>query len=116
MADSELTTIARPYARAAFSQALDETSGIENWSGMLGLLAAAIQQAVVESALNNPLLTTEDQAKLVIDIMGEELSGKAGLVQLRAGRIRGGRREPRESWKPARPEHRELLVSLRDLV
>ena len=76
MAESELTTIARPYARAAFSQALDEASGLVNWSRMLGLLAATIEQSSVKSALDNPLHTTEDEAKLVIDIMGEELSGK----------------------------------------
>lgn len=76
MAESELTTIARPYAKAAFSQALDEASGLANWSRMLGLLANAIQQPGVRSALDNPRLTTEDEAKLVIDVMGEELSPK----------------------------------------
>ncbi|HIG42148.1 MAG: F0F1 ATP synthase subunit delta [bacterium] len=76
MAESELTTIARPYARAAFSQALDEASGLANWSRMLGLLANVVQQPGVRSALDNPLLTTEDEAKLVIVVMGEELSPK----------------------------------------
>ena len=76
MAESELTTIARPYARAAFSQALDESSGLANWSTMLGLLANTIVQPAVRSALDNPLLTNEDEAKLVNNIMGEELSSK----------------------------------------
>ncbi len=35
MAEAELSTVARPYARAAFSQALNEPSGLETWSRML---------------------------------------------------------------------------------
>ncbi len=74
MAESELTTIARPYARAAFSQGLDETSGLASWSRMLGMLSAAIQDETVRSNLENPLLTRAQQSGLVIDLMGEELS------------------------------------------
>ena len=74
MAESELTTIARPYARAAFSQALDEASGLANWSRMMGLLSAAVRNSAVQVALDNPKLTINDEAAIVIDIMGEELS------------------------------------------
>ena len=74
MAESELTTIARPYARAAFSQGLNEASGLINWSRMLGLLSAAIQQDLVSEALENPLLTRTEQAGVMIGIMGDELS------------------------------------------
>jgi F-type H+-transporting ATPase subunit delta len=74
MAESELTTIARPYARAAFSQALDEASGLANWSRMMGLLSATLRDPSVQLALDNPLLTIGDEAAIVIDIMGEELS------------------------------------------
>ena len=74
MAESELTTIARPYARAAFSQGLDEASGLVNWSRMLGMLSATIQDDAVRLTLENPLLTRVQQSELVIEIMGEELS------------------------------------------
>ena len=74
MAESELTTIARPYARAAFSQALDEASGLASWSRMMGLLSATLRDPSVQIALDNPLLTISDEAAIVIDIMGEELS------------------------------------------
>ena len=60
MAEAELSTIARPYARAAFSFALDQSEGLSAWSRMLGLLAAAVNEPLVEEALDNPLLTTED--------------------------------------------------------
>jgi F-type H+-transporting ATPase subunit delta len=76
MAESELTTIARPYARAAFSQGLDETSGLATWSRMLEMLSATIQNDTVRSTLENPLLTRQQQSVLVIDIMGDELNDK----------------------------------------
>lgn len=74
MAESELTTVARPYARAAFSEALGEASGLANWSRMLGLLAATLSEPTVSKSLDNPLLTTSDKAKVLLEIMGEELS------------------------------------------
>ncbi len=43
---------------------------------MLGLLAATIQEPSVKSSLDDPLMTTTDQANLVVSVMGEELSGK----------------------------------------
>ena len=76
MAESELSTVARPYARAAFSQALEQSSGLTDWSRTLNLLAAAIQQPAVVATLDDPLLTTNDEASLVIQIMGEELSDR----------------------------------------
>ena len=76
MAESELTTVARPYARAAFSDALDDASGLTDWSKMLKLLSATFQQPAIGTALDNPLLTTNDKAKLLLDILAGELSVK----------------------------------------
>jgi len=74
MAEAELSTVARPYARAAFSQGLDEASGLQTWSRMLSLLAAAVSDSRVKEALDNPKLTTEQQAELIVEVMGEELN------------------------------------------
>ena len=74
MAEAELTTIARPYARAAFSHALDQADGLANWSRMLGFLSAAVQADVVRSALDDPMLTTEQEASLVFDIVGSDIN------------------------------------------
>ena len=76
MAESENTTIARPYARAAFSQALDETAGLTNWSRMLTVLSATVEMAPVRKALDNPRLNTEQEASLMIGLLGDELSDK----------------------------------------
>jgi F-type H+-transporting ATPase subunit delta len=74
MAEAELATIARPYARAAFSYALDQDSGLTGWSRMLQLLSAAVNEDVVRVALDNPLLSGDDEAGLLISLLGEEMS------------------------------------------
>ncbi|MBD3646556.1 MAG: F0F1 ATP synthase subunit delta [Pseudomonadales bacterium] len=75
MADAELATIARPYARAVFSKALDEDGGLENWSRMLGLLALTVANDRVKAALDDPRLTTADEAATLVGILEGELSG-----------------------------------------
>jgi len=74
MAEAELPTIARPYARAAFSRGLDQSDGLGAWSRMLSLLAAAVSDPVVEEALDNPKLTTEDETRLLLQLMGDDLN------------------------------------------
>ena len=74
MAEAELATIARPYARAAFSFALDQSEGLTNWSGMLKLLAATASEQIVRDALDDPMLSGEDEASLLTSILGDELS------------------------------------------
>ena len=79
MAEAELTTIARPYARAAFSFAVDQAStsgngGLAEWSRMLALLASAIEQRAVREYLDDPVLTTAQGAQFLIELMGDELS------------------------------------------
>ena len=74
MAEAELPTIARPYARAAFSRGLDQTDGLGSWSRMLSLLAAAVSEPKVEEALDNPTLTTEDETSLILQLMEDDLN------------------------------------------
>jgi len=74
MAEAELSTISRPYARAAFAYALDQADGLAHWAKMLQLLAAVLNEPVVTDALDNPLLTTDAEMALLVDIMGDDLS------------------------------------------
>ncbi len=86
MAEAELATIARPYARAAFSYALDQESGLASWSQTLQLLSAAVGEDSVCVALDNPLLSSEDKANLLIDLLGDEISAEAqNFVKILAG-------------------------------
>lgn len=74
MAESELATVARPYARAAFGSAMGEEGGLAKWSRMLGLLAAVVSHERVREALDNPALSANDEAGIVIDILDDELT------------------------------------------
>ncbi len=74
MAEAEPATIARPYARAAFSYALDQAEGLQAWSKMLALLAAASSEKIVTEALDDPLLSGVEEANLLIGLLGDELS------------------------------------------
>ena len=69
---AELTTIARPYAEAAFRLARD-TNALPAWSGMLDLLAGIAAEPKVAAALDNPKLTSADKAALVLSIAGDRL-------------------------------------------
>lgn len=72
---AELTTLARPYAKAAFEYA-DASNSLDSWSKALQSLALLVADEKVASALSNPLATTEQHAQTVIDLMGDELDGK----------------------------------------
>ena len=72
---AQLTTLARPYAKAAFSTA--ESSGqLAAWSKGLGLLAAVAQSPRVASLLANPSRNAGAQAQSLIDLCGSELEAK----------------------------------------
>ena len=85
----ENTTIARPYATAAFEQALEEGK-LSNWSTMLLLLNLVISDKQMKIVLDNPRLDDEAVAEFVIDICGKYLSdtGKNFVkVLAQAGRL-----------------------------
>jgi F-type H+-transporting ATPase subunit delta len=73
---SQLTTLARPYARAAFETAIADGS-LKPWSAALGLLAALLQDSKVADYLSDPSRNTGTQAQTLIDLGGSELDQKA---------------------------------------
>ena len=72
---AELTTLARPYAKAAFQVALDDKT-LDEWSKMLGLAAAVTRHERLKMLLGSPALTSEQVAQSMIDVCGDELSDK----------------------------------------
>jgi len=70
---AEIRTLARPYALAAFSQARDEDR-IDDWSGMLELLARVTGDATMKGLIANPRVRREQLAELIVDVCGERLS------------------------------------------
>ncbi|HUL46315.1 MAG TPA: F0F1 ATP synthase subunit delta [Steroidobacteraceae bacterium] len=75
MADK--STIARPYARAAFEEARD-TKRLEPWSEALHRAAAVVADPRVEALLGNPHVTPEELAQLVSGIAGPKLGEEGG--------------------------------------
>lgn len=70
MADK--STIARPYAKAAFEEAR-ERQRLGPWSQALRTAAAVISDSRVEALLGNPRVTPEELAALVTEIAGATL-------------------------------------------
>ena len=86
---AELTTIARPYAEAAFRIAR-EGNALPAWSQMLRFVSDVAADPRVAAALDNPRLTSADKEALLISIGGEHIdaSGRSFVrVLVEADRI-----------------------------
>jgi len=72
---AELTTLARPYAKAAFQVALADVA-LEDWSRMLSIAAGIVANETVASVMSSPALTSEQAANSFIEVCGGELHEK----------------------------------------
>ncbi len=72
---AELSTLARPYAKAAFEFAV-AADALPQWSSMLRLLTALTQNATVASLLSSPSLTPVAKAEKVVATAGDALDAK----------------------------------------
>lgn len=70
---AELLTLARPYAKAAFAYA-SEQSATDTWSNALQLLSAAVQDEAFSAYLNRPELSPKEKVKLFTQVLGEQQS------------------------------------------
>lgn len=73
---AEPSTVARPYAEAAFKLA-DEAGALARWSEMLAALAAVAADARVRRAAADPRLSDAQRAGLFIAVLGGRLTGEA---------------------------------------
>ncbi len=69
MADK--TTIARPYARAAFEEA-QAHHGLAEWSRALAFAAQVVADPRVADLIENPNVTPEELARLVTEVTGPQ--------------------------------------------
>ena len=72
---AELSTLARPYAKAAFEYALDKQQ-LSGWFEQLATAAAVVSDSGMEAILNNPSLTAAQQASTVTDVCGDALDAQ----------------------------------------
>jgi F-type H+-transporting ATPase subunit delta len=73
---AEPSTVARPYAEAAFKLA-DEAHALGKWSEMLAALALVAENERVRAAIPDPNLTDAQVAGLFISILAGKLTGEA---------------------------------------
>jgi F-type H+-transporting ATPase subunit delta len=70
-----LSTLARPYAKAAFEYAA-QAGELQNWSDSLATAGAVAQQPSVVKLLSSPSVTAQQQATALIEICGDALDEK----------------------------------------
>ncbi len=81
---SELSTAARPYAKAVFEMAQAENN-LGEWSETLGLLSAVASNDTMRRALEAPSASAQNKSGAVLAVCGDKLSEKAtNLVKLMA--------------------------------
>ncbi|MEM7304974.1 MAG: F0F1 ATP synthase subunit delta [Pseudomonadota bacterium] len=69
---SELTTAARPYARAVYDLA-SQHGTVDQWSDMLDFCAAVGHDSAMHTALDNPSLNKQQCADLFNEVCGDQL-------------------------------------------
>jgi F-type H+-transporting ATPase subunit delta len=72
---AELTTIARPYAEAAFQLARDQNA-LPVWSQMLKLASSVVRDPRIGDALGNPKLDAAAKESLLLSICGDGLNAE----------------------------------------
>ncbi|MGD9384942.1 MAG: F0F1 ATP synthase subunit delta [Thioalkalispiraceae bacterium] len=70
---AEKSTIARPYAVAAFGLA-KEKNELAKWSDMLGFAAVVVTDEAMQDYINNPKIEQETLSRLMLEICGDQLN------------------------------------------
>jgi F-type H+-transporting ATPase subunit delta len=72
----ELTPLARPYAKAMFAAAIEDSS-LESTSKELETIALAANSPEVAGAIENPSLSRKQVVDLLLDLFDSEISDKS---------------------------------------
>ena len=73
---AENSTIARPYAQAAFDIA-HEKGDLKGWSDMLQLIAAVTSDTVMSDMISNPSIEREKIVEIIVDVCADNLNDLA---------------------------------------
>jgi len=72
---AELTTLARPYAKAAFEYA-KSANNLQAWLEALEISAAVAEQDQVKKALSATALSAEQKASVFVQVCGDKMDEK----------------------------------------
>jgi len=75
------STIAKPYAQAAFQQA-KQASALAGWSRMIARLAAGLQDPVTNRMLANPALASDKLSQALAEVCGAYSTEQKNFIQL----------------------------------
>jgi F-type H+-transporting ATPase subunit delta len=75
---ADRSTIARPYAKAAFAQATG-SGALDAWSTLLDRGAACVTDPRVAALIGSPKATPAQLAELVTDVAGNVVAGSTGI-------------------------------------
>ncbi len=70
---AEKSTIARPYALAAFELA-KEQNDLASWSDMLGFAAVVVTDETMQGYIGNPKVDQDTLTRLMVEVCGEQLN------------------------------------------
>src|ERR1700736_1688417 len=73
---AEKTTIARPYAKAAFEEARADQR-LAQWAQVLRAAATAVRDPRLHELLGSPSVSAEELAQFVMSVLGTELDEHA---------------------------------------
>jgi len=72
---SSLTTLARPYAKAAFELARDEKS-LAAWDDMLELASEMVAEKSMAGLLESPHISSDEVVRIISDAAGDAFTGR----------------------------------------
>lgn len=80
---AELSTLARPYAKAAFAHA-QQSSDLSGWSVALATAAAVSQNEKIGELLDDPQLTSDARAEKFLAVCGDFSASQQNFIKLLA--------------------------------
>jgi len=72
---AEFTTLARPYAKAAFEHAM-AANALQQWSDMVSYSAAVVADEQMQQLLSSPHLTREQQKDAMLKVCDDKLDAQ----------------------------------------
>lgn len=80
---AELNTVARPYTKAVFEFARDAGT-LQQWSELLNDAMQVVSDAVMQSILGNPALTSDQKAQAMITVLANVDESGQNFIRLLA--------------------------------
>jgi len=72
---SELGTLARPYAKAAFEYA-SAANGLQSWDDMLRTAALVVSDGKIADLLSSPSYTAAQQVEQIAEVLGDSIDDR----------------------------------------